>query len=249
MSDADPRSAADRAPPAGRRIAELDIARSLALLAMAVFHLAWDLTSFGFLPRDTMQAPEWRAFARLIAGSFLFLSGISLWLAHGSGLRTAAFLRRLWMLAAMAALVSVATRIALPQAWIRFGILHALVVSSCLGLAAMHLPRPLLALAAVGALALGAVELPGAGAAWLWLGIAAHRPPMLDYVPILPWSGVFLAGILAARCLAGRIPAPLDPATRAVRLAAWPGRHSLMLYLAHQPILYGAVYLARQIAG
>ena len=94
-----------------RRLPAIDIARTAALGGMSVFHGAWDLTLFGALPPGATQAPGWWIFARLIAGSFLFLSGMALWRAHGDGIRWPAFLRRLSVLVLAAAAISLAGRV------------------------------------------------------------------------------------------------------------------------------------------
>ena len=69
------------------RIVALDLARALALVAMAVFHFTFDLELFGLVQPGTTMLPGWRWLAYLTAGSFLFLAGVSLWLAHGQGIR------------------------------------------------------------------------------------------------------------------------------------------------------------------
>jgi len=69
------------------RFAVLDAARGLALAAMVVFHFSFDLDSLGLAALDVGGDPRWRWFARLIAGSFLALSGMSLVIAHAKGMR------------------------------------------------------------------------------------------------------------------------------------------------------------------
>ena len=78
-------------------------ARGLAIAAMAVFHFAWDLEFFGYAPVGMTRETGWMLFARAIASSFLFLVGVSLFLAHGGGLRRASFLKRFAMVAGAAA--------------------------------------------------------------------------------------------------------------------------------------------------
>ena len=58
------------------RILWIDTARTVALLAMAVYHTGFDLEVFGRIPPGTMMEPGWRLFARLIAGTFIALAGL-----------------------------------------------------------------------------------------------------------------------------------------------------------------------------
>ena len=97
------------------RIDAIDIARGAALVAMAIYHFAWDLEFFGYAPPAMTAVGGWKLFARCIASSFLFLVGVSLFLGHGKGIRWAGFLRRLAMVAGAALAISIVTYIAMPE--------------------------------------------------------------------------------------------------------------------------------------
>ena len=241
VSLADPRAAS-------RRIVAVDLARSLGLLGMAVFHFTWDLEFFGYIPPGTTLEGGWAAFARLVAGSFLFLAGVSLVLGHGQGIRWNAFLRRLAMIGAAALAITAATVLAMPEAFIFFGILHSIAVASLLGLLFLRAPvwLTLAAAAAVWVLP-GLYRSPAFDPRWLaWTGLAETPPASFDLVAVFPWFAACLLGIAAARAaqtaglwdrLRGGEPGPL------LRWAAWPGRHSLAVYLLHQPVLIGLLWL------
>jgi len=223
----------------GRLIA-LDLARTLALVCMVIFHFTFDLALFGFLPAGTMSEPFWYYFARMIAGSFLFLSGVSLWLAHGKGIRWRAFWFRFGKIAAAALLVTVMSLWFTPGGPIWFGILHAIAAASLLGLLVLRLPWPVtLALAATIFATAWAYQSPSFDPIWLvWTGLADSRPMMADYTPLFPWAAPALAGVAFARGLRidrwpTRTPSPWFHAL------TFPGRHSLIIYLIHQPILIG----------
>ena len=83
-----------------RRIALIDVIRGVALIAMAVFHGAWDVSYFKLLAFDPGESIGWTIFARLIAGTFVTVSGISLVLATRRGFRPKPFFRRLAMVVA-----------------------------------------------------------------------------------------------------------------------------------------------------
>src|SRR5688572_15752760 len=139
----EPAAAASR--PA--RLPAIDAARGVAIVAMVVYHFAWDLGFFGFISADVGGDLGWRIFARSIAGSFLALVGVSLVLATRNGLNRGRFLRRLGVIAAAAAAITLVTRIVFPETYIFFGILHAIAVSSVLGLAFVRAPILLVAAA------------------------------------------------------------------------------------------------------
>src|SRR5215203_855249 len=122
------------------RIEAVDAARGAALLAMAVYHFSWDLSFFQLIDTPVGTDPAWMWFARCIAGSFLFLVGVSLVLGHGSGVRWRPFLKRLAIVAAAAAAITIATYFAFPQSYIFFGILHCVALSSVLALPFLRPP-------------------------------------------------------------------------------------------------------------
>ena len=235
------------------RLQAIDLARGAALAAMAVYHFAWDLEFFGYAPPGMTAEGGWKLFARAIAASFLFLVGVSLWLAHGRGVRVRPFLKRLAMVAAAAAAITLVTFVAVPGGFIFFGILHQIALASVLGLAFLRAPVALTLAAAVLVAAApyfarhAFFDHP---ALW-WVGLSSVRPHSNDYVPLFPWFAPVLAGIAAARVaeaaglfarMAGRA---LPGWTRPLQFA---GRHSLAVYLVHQPVLIGAVWLAAQVA-
>jgi uncharacterized membrane protein len=254
MSDAAeaPASALSLGPA---RIDAVDAARGLALVAMAVYHFSWDLSFLQLVAVPVGTDPAWKWFARCIAGSFLFLAGVSLVLGHGSGIRWRPFVRRLAMVAGAAAAVTAATSIAFPDSYVFFGILHCIALSSVLALPFLRLPWPAVAASAVLVLAVPHLV---AGAAFdapalAWLGLGMRVPVTNDYVPVFPWFGMVLAGVAAAR-LAG----PLIRGSGVVRwraqggfgrMLAWAGRRSLVIYLVHQPLLFALLYPVAAVVG
>lgn len=234
------------------RIAVIDIARGTALVAMAVYHFGWDLEFFHYMDPGTTVSGGWRIFARAIAISFLFLVGVSLFLAHAGGTRWRPFLRRLAMVAAAAAAISAATFLLMPAGFIFFGILHHIALASLLGLAFLRLPAApvlLLAAAAVAAPHLLSASAFDPPALW-WTGLSTFRPQTNDYVPLFPWFGAVLAGIGTARLLNDH---GLIERLRRVEPGRWArplsmaGRHSLAFYLLHQPVLLAAVWTIAQL--
>lgn len=254
MSAVPSEAAAPMTAPLPRlRLEIVDGARGVALLAMFVFHFAYDLSYFGLIETDVPSEPGWRGFARLIAGSFLTLVGISLVLATRNGLNRSAFLKRLAMVAGAAALVTIATYFAMPGSFIFFGILHHVALASVLALPFLRLPAPAVAVAAVAAFALPVlVAHPLLDApALAWLGFSRAPIVTADFVPVFPWFGCVLGGMVLARLalprLAGSRLANWRPTWLPARILAWGGRHSLLVYLVHQPVFIGALMLALQL--
>nr|WP_110375847.1 heparan-alpha-glucosaminide N-acetyltransferase [Chelatococcus asaccharovorans] len=252
--DLPPTSPAQPHRPPRPRLPLVDVARGVAIVAMVIYHFSWDLSFFGLVATDVATAPGWRLFAQMIAGSFLGLVGVGLVLAHGDGIRWRPFLRRLGLIALAAAAVTLGSYLLFPDSFIFFGILHAIALTSLLGLAFVRLPSIVTAIAAAIAFALPALassaffNAPGL----LWLGLATRVPSTNDYIPLLPWFGCVLSGIVIAQLLLRRPPLPgwlRQEAPGSVgRGLVFAGRHSLAIYLLHQLVLLGLLWAFVQVA-
>ena len=152
------------------RIAWIDNARGLAIVAMVIFHFSFDLMYFGYAPAGLVYQLEWRVFESSIAGSFLFLSGLSFVLTHRSAFNRRKFVRQIAPIVLCAALISAVTAVLFGQSMIRFGILHSIATLMILGLALRHLSA-LALLALAGGIIAGYVWLaPPVSLPALWGG-------------------------------------------------------------------------------
>lgn len=237
------------------RIVALDVARGLALVGMGIYHLGWDLAYFGLAPPSLPYSWRMRVFSHVVAGAFLALVGVSLSVAHRAGPNWRAFIKRLTIVAGAAALVSVATFFGAPQAPIFFGILHCIAAASLIG--ALFLSAPAWAALVAGAAAVAAPLVYSSDlfnpAALLWLGLGTREPAALDWRPLLPWAGVALVGLGFAKLVPpGSFGSPFAlwrPRAAPGRALAFAGRHSLAVYLVHQPILFALLYAGTQWTG
>jgi uncharacterized membrane protein len=225
-------------PPA--RLVALDAARGLALVAMLGFHLIWDLGNFGYIQAEIPYSAGVKAFGHAIAVTFLFIVGVSLVLARARSADWRPFWRRLALIAGAAALVSLGTFLVFPKAFVFFGILHCIAVASLLAAPTLGAPWPATAIAAaLASLAPLAFRAPFFDAPWLsWIGLSTIEPLTNDYRPLLPWSGAVFAGVAAAQFWRAKNLASLGAGLKGGALS-WAGRHSLALYLLHQPLLFG----------
>lgn len=233
-------------PAVSSRAALLDFTRGIAVLAMILYHFAWDLSHFGLIETDVGFHAAWKAFAKIIAASFLAIAGASLAYAARNGLDRRAFLKRLIKIGGAALLITAATFVVFPDRFIFFGILHCIAVSSVLALPFLRLPW--IVTATVATLVITApliVALPALNhPALVWIGLGSEPPLSNDFEPLFPWLGWMLAGLAVARFAIER-----GGATAAARpsLISRIGRWSLVIYLVHQPLLFGAFMGAGKI--
>ena len=236
--------------PEALRLWEVDTIRGIAVVAMVCYHFIYDLAYFGAYSGN-MYSSSWQLVARSIGSTFILVMGLSLTLRYHrleSELdRKQLFLKYLWrgaQLFGWGLVITAVTYFVVGRSFVVFGILHLLGVSAIL---AFPFLRSRWASLAGGIVALGLGIYLGdvkALSPWLlWLGVPQITRHMVDYYPVLPWFGFALVGVYLGFTLypggIRRYTIP-DLSQRApVRALAYLGRHSLAIYLIHQPILFG----------
>ncbi|MFH1394287.1 MAG: heparan-alpha-glucosaminide N-acetyltransferase [Candidatus Micrarchaeota archaeon] len=232
------------------RIAGIDALRGTAIVMMIAYHLFIDLDFFRVLSVD-LSGLGWILFQRTIAFMFLFVAGISLALMEGRKKGRWEYLKRAAMLGTVALLITAVTWIYPHERFIMFGIIHLIAASTLI--APMFLRLGLwnvffgFLLIAAGFF-LGTA--PAHGTDYLFfLGINSPGYWPLDYYPLIPWFGIILLGIYAGQRFIARNAEKIANARgdRLIDRLAFLGRHSLLIYLIHQPIL-AALILAWEFA-
>lgn len=210
----------------------IDAIRGFTIILMIFFHLSFDLNHFNLIKVDIIHAPFWYALPRIIVFLFLFAVGMSLTLAHRLQIRWKPFWLRFLKIAFFALIISVVTYILFPENWIYFGTLHAIALISVLSLPLINRPR----LSLFGALLLFIPALfLDKTIPWIQL---PHQS--WDYISPFPWLGASLLGIFAVHKEYHLIMLPDNAFANSLNFL---GKHSLFIYLIHQPLLFGIVYL------
>lgn len=222
-----------------QRIGELDILRGICILGMILVHFVFDLAYFSGI---VLPLPGWFQFAGEYGHIiFILLSGICVTLGHHSFQRGA-------VVFAAGLLVSYVTLYAdillgTEELRIWFGILHLLGVSMMLYPLLQRLPNWFLLLTGAGILILGAwfSGMTVSTDLFLPLGLSSgNRYAGSDYFPLFPGLGWFLVGICLGRILY-KEKRSLFPGIRwsspLSHSLSFCGRHSLEIYLLHQPVL------------
>jgi len=229
------------------RIWEIDFLRGLAILLMVGYHLLYDLGDFvglqKFLGFSTdLTASGWILAQNFFAGLFVVISGISSNLSRNNFRRFLKFL-------VVAILITAVTYLFDKSSAILFGIIHCLSASVLIYILLFQKSRPLVR-AIWGVLILITSfflpllrKVPSLSSNWLLpVGFPPPNFASFDYFPLIPWLGVFLLGTALGQWLYAEkkslIRRPL-PKT----FINWCGRHSLWIYLLHQPIIIGLLYL------
>lgn len=198
---------------------------------------------------------------RVVQWSFLLLVGIGLRLSYQKnlekGLDKRAFLfrnlKRGAFVFACGMIVSLATWLVIPEAYVRFGILHLIGVS--IMLLSLIADRPSMALMVSGALFAASFFTQAQDTSVIWLSVLGFPVPglqTLDYFPILPWMAVPSLGIFLGALYYGNTRQPFFQKGSSglapyIKILLWCGRHSLLIYMVHIPVLVGSILLLHAI--
>lgn len=241
------------------RVLELDALRGLALVMMVLHHLIADLRHLFGLDVFALQDHNWFIYLLrpVFLNIFIVVSGISCTFSRSNS-------RRGFRLLAFSLFVTLLSWIISSQTgfeiYIYFNILHVLSVGILLyalltrketrtGQMDRSVDIWLLLLGAVFLWASSLLPVYAEKAGWLLLPFGL--PPentgtMADYLPLVPWLGFFLLGALFGRhaykdrgTAFPNMPAWLQKVAKPLALA---GRHSLLIYALHQPIILAVLF-------
>lgn len=215
---------------AGQRFWQIDALRGLALLNMLVYHAMYDWVyifghASGWYDIWSTHCHVWQQY---ICWSFILLSGYSFTLSRRP-------LKNGLLTAACALVLTVATAVAMPEEVIWFGVLHLLGCAALLN----QLPQ--------GWLGFEGTHLAALPAAWykpnlFWLGLPDLTVfSSSDYFPLLPWVFLYWVGYFFARWFRARCTAQPGLPPKALRPLCAVGSRTLLIYMLHQPVIYGAL--------
>ncbi len=228
------------------RLVEVDALRGIAIAMMVVYHVIFDINYFGIAPVDLYSLPL-VLFQRATGSLFLLLVGVSLTLSESrnrEGYRHH-FLRAL-KLGAVALAITAATWVYPHEGFITFGIIHLIAASTLIAPFFFRFGKLNAAFGALFiAIGLMMVGMQTGSHLLFPLGLTYPGYTALDYYPLLPWFGVVLMGMAAGYHAfpAGR-PVFGEPwkDSQAARSLALLGKHSLTIYVVHQPLIVGAIF-------
>ncbi|MHB1042702.1 MAG: heparan-alpha-glucosaminide N-acetyltransferase [Eubacteriales bacterium] len=212
------------------RVWEIDIFRGIAIILMVFFHLIYDLAEFHGVPVVYDHGPVYFA-GKTAASLFIMVAGISSTLSRNN-------VKRGLKLVFLGFLIFIVTSIFVPGSNIIFGILQFLGVSMLLYPLFKNFNAYLVVLLGTAVILSGPylfrITMPNN---WLApIGLLSRTFYSADYFPLFPWFGVFLYGIAMGKLLYKEKRSLLKLNAGGSPLV-YLGRHSLFIYLVHQPVL------------
>ena len=239
------------------RLCAIDAARGAALISMIIYHFCRDLSSFGMLPVNMTLSPACIVWQRSICFTFILVSGFCFPMS-GRPVKNGIILL-LW-----GGVITAVTALFFPRDKIVFGILTFMGCAAILtALFGPIFKKISPAFGLISALVLFAVTyninkgyilsfpLPTrlyANYITAFFGFPFNGFFSADYFSLLPWYflylvGYFAYGIMKNRGLLRILKKPNVP------VVGFLGRHSLIIYILHQPIIYPSLLLIGRLLG
>ena len=237
-----------------RRIGLIDEIRGFAIICMVVYHAVYDAVYLFSVDIPAFSSPVMNFIRDVFAFGFIFISGAASRFSHSN-------LKRGAVCFGIGMGMTLFTFLFVKEQLIAFGILHCLGICMMLhpllvrlldrlpapagvtGLILLFLLTCQLASGHLGIDGLWSCELPYApyGLQWLFpLGFPSNEFYSSDYFPLLPWIFAFLLGSCFGRWLKQGDPPAWLRKTH-LRPLAFVGRHTLWIYVLHQPVVYLAM--------
>ena len=220
------------------RVNEVDILRGMAIVLMVIFHFCYNLAAFDWLDISTNKDIEWRVFRAVIVSGFLLAVGMSSYLVYSKHVNLIKLSKTVAKLITVALLLTVGSLFMYPNAWVYFGIIHFIAVA--LPISVIFARFPTVALI-IGVACLAAYHLDWISMRPIWLWSIEHLSiprKTTDLVSFIPWISPVLIGIYLMHKSLFNIKISENVISNKLALL---GRHSLAIYLIHQPIMYGAM--------
>ena len=233
----------------------IDSLRGAALLLMLFYHALWDIVNLFGVDAEWFTPSFDYLLQRFICITFILLSGFC------SQLGRHPYRRGIILIGASAVIFAV-TALAMPSSVIIFGVLTLIGVCTII---IVPLKRALdkvstylgfclsiILYLCTEWLSAGFLGMPGFGfflpealyANYFtaFLGFPHENFRSADYFPLLPWIFIFIAGYFLFRIFSENGLLRTLKAPR-IQPLEWIGRRTLIIYMLHQPVIYGALYV------
>lgn len=238
----------------------LDALRGITIISMVLYHAVWDLLYMFDIPMEWYKTDMAYYWQQSILWTFLLLSGFC-WSMGKKKLK-----RALTVLAG-SVIITAVTALFIPEGFIIFGVLSLIgtgmlitipldkffqKIPAGLGLVICCVFFTFTRNVGIGEISIGSWELLQLPAGWYvndvtaYLGFPSTAFVSQDYVPVIPWifmywAGYFLYQIFLRKDWLKHLSA------FSVKPLEWLGRHSLEIYMVHQPVVYGVLFLITSI--
>lgn len=241
-----------------KRLRFLDALRGLNLISMIAYHGLYNLNYIYGHPMEWYRSTPGYVWQQGICWTFIFLSGFCLELGRSDRKHQ---LKRGLLLSACGLVITLVTGLVMPDSIVIMGVLSffglAVLITALLKPALDRLsaaPALLLCLLLffltrginngyLGFESIHLIRLPAVlyhGKIMMILGFPYYGFFSTDYFSVFPWIFLFWSGLYSWKYLKQTQLLPVSfLQTHGCRPLEWIGRHTLPIYMLHQPVLVG----------
>ena len=226
-----------------QRYKAIDSLRGFILLNMILYHGLWDVMYMFGVKLDIYTGLPGNIWQKLICSGFILLSG---YCTHMSG----KIFKRGGIIFLCGGIITAVTLIFMPEEKIIFGILtfmgSAMIITGLLEKFMKKLPDipGIIIFAALFFLTFNirkSISYPEMGYIGAFLGFPFKDFVSYDYFPLIPWlflyfSGYYIYGIASPEKIG--LKKSMDKG-----VFSFMGKNSLIIYMIHQPVVYGILFL------
>lgn len=238
-----------------QRFWEIDFLRGIAIIMMVLYHLLYNLHYFAHY-NVNVYSGFWLYFARATATTFIFLVGVSLTVSFSKATKISLDEKKLFLkylirglkIFSWGLIITLVTWVFLREGWVVFGILHLIGISIILAYPFLRFPSWNLLIGLLLIFSGQYIKGLTFNFPWLvWLGFRPAQFYSVDYFPLLPWFGLVLIGIFFGNLLYPDYSRKFQLANfssfSVIKIFCFLGKHSLLIYLIHQPLIIVLLYL------
>lgn len=239
---------------AGKRYEYLDVLRGITLISMIAYHAMWDIVYIAGAKISWYGEMPGHLWQQSICWTFILLSGFCWSLGHrrwkrgcivfGSGLLvtgvTLLFLPEQRVVFGVLTLLGTCMLLLIPleKGLKRIPAVFGLILSFGLFLLTKNINRRMLGFGGLKILSLPD-EWFDCGYVMTFLGFLDKDFYSTDYFSLLPWCFLFVTGYFGYRILDSRGVLQSGMLQKiSCKPLAFIGKHSLLIYLLHQPVIY-----------
>lgn len=233
---------------------QIDVIRGMAVVGMVIYHFLVDVELLFGIPIGVYKFPV-IIMARIVATLFIVLAGVSASIKFErlKQQRKVVFLefgKKTGEILFWAGIVSSVTYVMFPGETVWMGILHFLGIATILIVPFLYIKNNLwLGIMGTVLLILG-LFIPRIETTNYWLlplGIVPKTFGSLDYFPIIPWFGLMLLGVILGRTIVKKLDGMHIKTNSKLLLLSEIGQKSLLVYLLHQPVMWGLLTLISRL--
>lgn len=244
-----------------KRVHLIDEIRGILIIYVILYHLLYDVSQIFWVGSiDWMYSPWMNILRNTMTGTLIVISGISCEFSRNNG-------KRGLKIFGIGMILTVITALFIPSELIVFGILHFFGISiliytllryilakvpilpGIIGLIYLYFSTYHLYEGYIGIIAKIPVTLPEQiknYKIFYPIGFPVEGVYSADYYPLIPWIFLLFAGTFLGRYIRrGNLPAiAYKEHSKSLSVI---GRHTLFIYLIHQPLIYGILYILYNI--